>query len=275
MPYRPRKLVRGRIAQRAPVGVVDCREGYSVFRLKCRAIPPKHSPFKEGTLVISCICWAENDWHVSMSVDILYMFEHLVGETFSTQEKSRIRWNLQFLRPSTVNRKSSERIFNAVMAMEGPRSRNIEKDLKVFRWLSLNAALTKMLLKYSVNLTNNEQNHLLEEHAMGNMSANSNIAPVGSTWGGAILATIPAPVSATTLVSTIPAVSTVLLSFNTLTSLPCSVAYKAFSKEAQARPRPAIEQKPPPLPYIEMTSSWARFFVKRAIGGRACSFATY
>lgn len=129
------------------------RESYANFHIDSEAISPGSYTSGDGRLVISCIRWEEKSRFVVTSVDAILVLECLVGEQFSIEEKSRIRRNLQFLKPWTITRSNNEskRIFNSLMAMENPRPRNIEKDLKVFEWGELFVAVRKVLSKYSAN----------------------------------------------------------------------------------------------------------------------------
>lgn len=128
-------------------------ESHANFHIEARPLKPESHPNNEGRLVISCIKWEEQDKFVVTSVDVIMVLEHLVGAQFPIEEKSRIRRNLQFLKPSTITRSNGEskRLFNSIMAMENPRPRNIEKDLKVFEWSELFTAVRKVLSKYSAN----------------------------------------------------------------------------------------------------------------------------
>lgn len=105
--------------------------------------------------IISCIYWKEKDSHMVTSVDIILVLEYLVHQSFSIEEKNRVRRNLQSLKPFTILRsdKNHQRFFNAIMKMEDPRPRNIEKDLKVFKWSDLLNAFDKVLSKYSTNVS--------------------------------------------------------------------------------------------------------------------------
>lgn len=107
--------------------------------------------------IISCIFWKEKNLHISTSVDIILILEYLVEQCFTIEEKNRIRRNLQSLKPYTVSRsnKSCQRFFNVLMSMEDPRPRNIEKDLKVFKWSDLFNAFNKVISKYSTNMPKN------------------------------------------------------------------------------------------------------------------------
>lgn len=104
--------------------------------------------------IISCIFWREKNTHIATSVDIILILEYLVEQSFTIEEKNRIRRNLQSLKPYTVSRsnRSCQRFFNVLMNMEDPRPRNIEKDLKVFKWSDLFNAFNKVISKYSTNI---------------------------------------------------------------------------------------------------------------------------
>ncbi|GEQ70623.1 hypothetical protein JCM33374_g4301 [Metschnikowia sp. JCM 33374] len=127
------------------------RENFTTFNIKFSTVPPSSVPKDHKGLIISCIRWKEKDMMVVTSVDILLVLESLVGEPFSVEEKSRIRRNLQFLKPNTIARSTSGRLFHSLMSMENPRPRNIEKDVKVFNWNTFFDALNKVLSKYSAN----------------------------------------------------------------------------------------------------------------------------
>lgn len=129
------------------------RESYAKFQIEAEPISPESYTSGDGRLVVSCISWEEKGRKVVTSVDLILVLEFIVGELFSIEEKSRIRRNLQFLKPWTITRSGSEskRIFNSIMAMDNPRPRNIEKDLKVFDWSELFVAVEKVLSKYSAN----------------------------------------------------------------------------------------------------------------------------
>lgn len=128
-------------------------ESKSLPRYKVKAEPVNPGCFDENDTVISCIRWAEKNIDVVTSVDIIVVIEKFVGQTLSVEEKSRIRRNLQFLKPFTISKTGAEskRLFNSIMAMDNPKPRNIEKNLKVFKWTDLFVAVSKVLSKYSQN----------------------------------------------------------------------------------------------------------------------------
>lgn len=117
--------------------------------IRFRAVPKEQ--YDPSQLIISCIYWEDLDECIATSVDIILLLEHIVRETFGVKEKNRIRRNLQSLKPHTISRSNRpiQNFFNLLMGMENPRPRNIEKDLKVFKWSDLYIALTKVISKYS------------------------------------------------------------------------------------------------------------------------------
>lgn len=102
---------------------------------------------------ISCIYWAEKQECFVTSVDTIHLLEQLVvaPARFTVEEKNRIRRNLEGFHPLTVSKgkSESEEFFKIIMAFGNPKPRNIEKDVKVFRWKDLGPALKKIISKYS------------------------------------------------------------------------------------------------------------------------------
>ncbi|KZP34295.1 hypothetical protein FIBSPDRAFT_691233, partial [Athelia psychrophila] len=104
-----------------------------------------------GDPVISCIRRGDGmDGCCVTSVDIIYLLERLVDESFQVEEKNRIRRNLEGLRPKTISKHKpgSEDFFQRIMDFPAPKPRNIEKDVKVFDWDLLPQALHKIISKY-------------------------------------------------------------------------------------------------------------------------------
>lgn len=137
--------------QRRLVKFEFVRISFSDYLVKFKPIPK--SEFTNNAAIISCIFWKEKELHIVTSVDIILLLEYLIQQSFSIEEKNRIRRNLQSLKPSTISRtnKNYNRFFLLLMSMEDPRPRNIEKDLKVFKWSDLFNALNKVISKYSSN----------------------------------------------------------------------------------------------------------------------------
>lgn len=104
--------------------------------------------YNEGLIVVSCIYRKEthDTWYTS--VDMIRLVEYIAQTQFSSEEKSRIRRNLEFLHPTTVSRTGMPQFFQTLMDFPLPKPRVIEKDIKVFQWNSLEAGLKKVLEKY-------------------------------------------------------------------------------------------------------------------------------
>ena len=128
-----------------------------VISLDCFPLPSHE--YKEGMTTISCIRWIPSPpgeiQHkyagkcVFTSVDIILLIEKLVGYGFQVQEKNRIRRNLEGFHPETVRKEgTTHRFFNQVMSYAQPKTRNIEKDIKVFLWSDITRSLRKIVQKY-------------------------------------------------------------------------------------------------------------------------------
>ncbi|CAE6430661.1 unnamed protein product [Rhizoctonia solani] len=100
--------------------------------------------------IVSCIWWDDMKEFIITSVDTINLLERLVGTKFTTEEKNRIRRNLQGFKPATVskNQPESEPFFRTLMEFPPPRPRNIEKDVKAFAWSKLPFMLEKVISKY-------------------------------------------------------------------------------------------------------------------------------
>lgn len=125
----------------------------STLSTKFRAAGPNEKP--NNSTCISCIWWEEKREHFVTSVDTIYLLEQLVAapSRFTVEEKNRIRRNLEGFRPLTVSKTKpdSEEFFKVIMGFPHPKPRNIEKDVKVFRWKLLESALKKIISKYSAS----------------------------------------------------------------------------------------------------------------------------
>ena len=104
--------------------------------------------YNEGLVVVSCIYRKETHETWYTSVDMIRLVEYIAQAQFTSEEKSRIRRNLEFLHPTTVSRTGMPQFFQTLMDFPIPKPRVIEKDIKVFHWNSLEAGLKKVLEKY-------------------------------------------------------------------------------------------------------------------------------
>ncbi|EGF98056.1 uncharacterized protein MELLADRAFT_69585 [Melampsora larici-populina 98AG31] len=123
----------------------------SVLTVYFQAVPSHKSEPDNRNGVVSCIYRDDPDGCFITSVDMISLIESLVGTNFPTAEKNRIRRNLQGFKPITVTKSKpdSEAFFKRIMSFQNPKPRNIEKDIKVFAWGSLESALAKVLGKYT------------------------------------------------------------------------------------------------------------------------------
>lgn len=103
-----------------------------------------------NSICVSCIWWEEKDETYVTSVDTIQLLESLVAVRFTTEEKNRIRRNLEGYKPLTVakGKSDSEAFFKVIMDFPVPKPRNIEKDVKVFPWKIMKHALQKIMGKY-------------------------------------------------------------------------------------------------------------------------------
>lgn len=98
---------------------------------------------------VSCVYWPERDEHYITSVDIVTLIEFLMQSRFTVEEKNRVRRNLEGFHPTTISKckRATESFFKRIMRFDAPRPRNIEKDIKVYPWLSLSKAIVKVVGK--------------------------------------------------------------------------------------------------------------------------------
>lgn len=110
----------------------------------------QHLPHETNERRISCIYWEERAECYITSVDTILLLECVLGEKFETEEKNRIRRNLEGYKPCTISKvkPDSEGFFKQIMGLPSPKPRIIEKDVKVFKWAILEQALKKVVSKY-------------------------------------------------------------------------------------------------------------------------------
>lgn len=159
----------------------------AVLTASFRAVPLNERP--PSSICVSCIYWRERDDFYVTSVDTIQLLEQLVvaPHRFTVEEKNRIRRNLEGFHPLTVakGRGDSEEFFKVIMGFPNPKPRNIEKDVKVFKWTDLEPALKKIISKYSA-------------------SPSSTVPPPGSTMITASSSTTASAATATVPYNTLP-----------------------------------------------------------------------
>lgn len=120
-------------------------------QITCGFQPVSQNSRLQDSIIISCIFWEQKNECYITSVDCIYLLESLIGVRFSIEEKNRIRRNLEGFRPATVSKSKmdSTEFFKLIMGFPNPKPRNIEKDVKVFKWKVLPYALKKIVAKYT------------------------------------------------------------------------------------------------------------------------------
>lgn len=140
-------------SQRRRIVQFTKRQHGANLHVNFKAIPVNERP--PNSICISCIWWQEKSDCYVTSVDTIHLLEQLVAapNRFSVEEKNRIRRNLEGFHPVTVSKAKadSEEFFKIIMAFPHPKPRNIEKDVKVFPWSTLEPALKKIISKYSAS----------------------------------------------------------------------------------------------------------------------------
>ena len=122
------------------------------IQLSHRQITRAELSHTEG-IAVSCLKPPGGGNFYITSVDLLRLITFLINprtKDFGIDEKSRIRRSLECFKPITVKKNHPESIglFNYLMCIMEPRPITIAKDIKIFRWSILKAALAKILAKY-------------------------------------------------------------------------------------------------------------------------------
>ncbi|PVU86086.1 hypothetical protein BB560_006815 [Smittium megazygosporum] len=87
----------------------------------------------------------------------------IISVRFTVEEKNRIRRNLEGFRPLTASKGKADSLdfYKLIMAYPNPKPRNIEKDVKVFKWKLLQSALKKIIGKYTSNYTSKKSSTMM------------------------------------------------------------------------------------------------------------------
>jgi hypothetical protein len=102
--------------------------------------------------VVSCIYYERKKLHYITGVEVIVLLEFVLGLRFTTEDKYRIRRNLETFKPLTVA-KSNEHddIYELIMGFPDPKPRNIDKSVKIFLWSTLENILKNIASRYVSN----------------------------------------------------------------------------------------------------------------------------
>lgn len=134
--------------------ILQFKRSQSGNTINIRVKPVMPEERQQHSICISCILWEDKNQCFVTSVDTIYLLEYIMAQKFQTEEKNRIRRNLEHFKPLTVKKPIPDKydetnaFFTAIMGFPQPKPRNIEKDIKVFAWKSLSNALRKITSKY-------------------------------------------------------------------------------------------------------------------------------
>lgn len=131
-----------------------------------RAIEEKD--WQQNMIVISCLYHDARQECYFTSVDAIYLLECLMETRYTTEEKNRIRRNLESFKPTTLQKNEGQwqDFYAHIMNYPNPKPRNIDKGLKVFPWNHLEQALKKIFGNYSayLNTSFNFQANPMDPH---------------------------------------------------------------------------------------------------------------
>ena len=134
--------------------ILQFKRSQSGNTINIRVKPVMPEERQQHSICISCILWEDKNQCFVTSVDTIYLLEYIMAQKFQTEEKNRIRRNLEHFKPLTVKKPIPDKydetnaFFTAIMGFPQPKPRNIEKDIRVFAWKSLSNALRKITSKY-------------------------------------------------------------------------------------------------------------------------------
>lgn len=112
--------------------------------------PVEERDWLPNMIVISCLWHEARSECYFTSVDAIYLLECLMATRYTTEEKNRIRRNLESFKPTTLQKNEGQwqDFYAHIMSYPNPKPRNIDKGLKVFPWCHLEQALKKIFGNY-------------------------------------------------------------------------------------------------------------------------------
>jgi hypothetical protein len=105
---------------------------------------------------ISCIYWPRKQVYIYTSFGVIALLEAMINANadananFTTEEKNRIRRNLESFKPTTLKDKAEcNDILKLIMGFSKDKPRGADKKhIKIFTWEKLDPSLKKIFKKY-------------------------------------------------------------------------------------------------------------------------------
>ena len=145
LPYRSPAEIKDR---RRFVRLMRQQQGSSIH-LRMLAVSMEEVALDDRNVINCMFLPRGGDGPSVSSVDIIKAIGLLVNPSdrrLSVEERNRVRRNIDTLRPTTL--KKGDESLNWIMQLRSPRPITIAKDVKIFKWGSLEAALVKIMKKY-------------------------------------------------------------------------------------------------------------------------------
>ncbi|RCH89202.1 hypothetical protein CU098_008511 [Rhizopus stolonifer] len=119
--------------------MVDCEPAIDSHLRQCQS----------NECYISCIRTTYlEDFHITSS-DIIRLLECIMSTKFSQEQKTRMRRNIQSLRPSPITRHTHESLFKTITAFTNPVALHTKKEINIFLWSSVQIAISKLSNRFT------------------------------------------------------------------------------------------------------------------------------
>ncbi|CAO3673242.1 unnamed protein product [Rhizopus stolonifer] len=144
----------GRRVVRFSAEVMGFNSEDSVKRIMvdCEPVLDFHSrQYRWNECYISCIRTTYlEDFHITSS-DIIRLLECIMSTKFSQEQKTRMRRNIQSLRPIPITRHTHESLFKTITAFTNPVALHTKKEINIFLWSSVQHAILKLSNRFTGN----------------------------------------------------------------------------------------------------------------------------
>lgn len=135
---------------RAQVIGFSSEDGQKRIMVDCEPVLDSRSrQYRSNECYISCICTSYlEDFYITSS-DIIRLLECIVSIKFSQEQKTRMRRNIQSLRPSVITRHTHESLFRTITTFTNPVALHTKKEINIFLWSSVQLAISKLSSRFT------------------------------------------------------------------------------------------------------------------------------